>query len=442
MRVFWKFLQLYLLLFLVCLTESLYAAPRYYFKQISLENGLSQSSVKCVLVDERGVMWIGTQFGLNRFDREKITVYQEERENPHSLPYNDIVFLEEDAEGNIWVGTSRGLACFERDTQKFMRQEIDGQPMVAACSLLMPEGIYFLGKQGVFCYSYAEKKMIRCKFKESPFEFSPNYVYLYDEKERKVILSFLEKGLWWYSLDTGDMERVSFIPKGNIPSMYIDSFKRIWVAIYNKGVFCYDREGRLQEHLETPERLTHNIVQDMCEKDGELWLATDGGGINIYNYKNKTVRAIMHLPGDRHSLPVNSFACLYIDDEDNVWAGSIRGGLIGIKPVFMTTYRDAPPGASYGLSFQSVTSMYEDRDGKIWIGTDGGGLDLFDPQKETFRKYPQTAGMKVVSIMPYSDSELLLSLFGVGLYHFNKNTGMPGVFVKLGACAKGFILTR
>ena len=45
----------------------------------------------------------------------------------------------------------------------------------------------------------------------------------------------------------------------------------------------------------------------MCEKDGELWLATDGGGINI-NYKNKTVRAIMHLPGDRHSLPVNSFA--------------------------------------------------------------------------------------------------------------------------------------
>ena len=48
---------------------------------------------------------------------------------------------------------------------------------------------------------------------------------------------------------------------------------------------------------------------------------------------------------------------------------------------------------------------------------------MFDPQIETFRNYPQTAGMKVVSIMPYSDSELLLSLFGVGLYHFNKNTG-------------------
>ena len=97
------------------------------------------------------------------------------------------------------------------------------------------------------------------------------------------------------------------------------------MAVYNKGVYCYSYDGELLEHLEAPDRLTHNIVQDMREKDGELWLATDGGGINIYNYKNKSVKAIMHLPGDHHSLPVNSFASLYIDDEDNIWAGSIRG---------------------------------------------------------------------------------------------------------------------
>lgn len=51
----------------------------------------------------------------------------------------------------------------------------------------------------------------------------------------------------------------------------------------------------------------------------------------------------------------------------------------------MTTYRDAPPGATYGLSFQSVASMYEDRDGKIWMGTDGGGMNLFDHEKRRFR---------------------------------------------------------
>lgn len=421
MQVFKNYLQFYLLLF-VFLAGELCAAPRYYFKQISLENGLSQSSVKCVLVDDRGVMWIGTRFGLNRFDREKITVYQEEKGNPYSLPYNDIVFLEEDENRNIWVGTSRGVARFDRNARKFLRQKIDGEPVVATCSLLLPEGIYFLGKKGVFYYSYEEKEIVRCGLKV-PFVSSPNYAYLYDEKERKVILSSQGNGLWWYYLDTGDMERISFVPEGNIPSLYVDSLKHIWVAVYNKGVFCYDGEGRLIEHLEAPDRLTHNVVQDMREKDGELWLATDGGGINIYNYKDKSVKGIMHFPGDRHSLPVNSFASLYIDEEDNIWAGSIRGGLIGIKPVFMTTYRDAPPGASYGLSLGSVTSMYEDRDGKIWMGTDGGGLNRFNPKTETFLEYSQTSGMKIVSIMPYNDSDLLLSVFGDGIYRFNKATG-------------------
>lgn len=422
MQLFGNYLQLNLLLFFVFLTGELCAAPRYYFKQISLENGLSQSSVQCVLVDDRGVMWIGTRFGLNRFDREKITVYQEEKGNPYSLPYNDVVFLAEDARKNIWVGTNRGLARFDRDIQKFLRQEIDGEPVVAACSFFLPEGVYFLGEKGAFYYSYEKKEIVRCNLK-NPFVSSPNYSYVYDEKERKIILSFRGNGLWWYYPDTGDMERMSFVPEGNIPSLYVDSLKRIWVAVYDKGVFCYDGEGRLLEHLEAPDKLTYNVVQDMREKDGELWLATDGGGINIYNYKDKSVKAIMHLPGDRHSLPVNSFASLYIDDEGNIWAGSIRGGLIGIKPVFMTTYRDAPPGASYGLSYESVTSMYEDRDGKIWMGTDGGGLNRFDPKTETFLEYPQTSGKKIVSIMPYNDSELLLSSFADGLYRFNKVTG-------------------
>ncbi|WP_460598030.1 two-component regulator propeller domain-containing protein, partial [Escherichia coli] len=87
-----------------------------------------------------------------------------------------------------------------------------------------------------------------------------------------------------YYPETGTLERVPFIQEKNIPALFLDSYGRIWVAVYNKGVYCYDREGRLVEHLETPERLTHNVVQDMREKDGELWLATDGGGINIYNY--------------------------------------------------------------------------------------------------------------------------------------------------------------
>ena len=259
MQILGKYLQLNLLLFFIFLTGGLCATPKYYFKQISLQDGLSQSSVKCVLVDDRGVIWIGTRFGLNRFDREKVTVYQEEKDNPHSLPYNDIVFLEEDAERHIWVGTSRGLAYFDRDTQKFIRQKIDGEPVVVTCCFLMPDGIYFLGKKGGFCYSYAEKRIFKCPEKGQLPDLLPNYAFLYNKEDRKVLFSSLGSGLWWYYPDTGEIEQVSFIQEKNISSMYLDSQQRIWVAVYNKGVYCYSYDGELLEHLEAPDRLTHNI---------------------------------------------------------------------------------------------------------------------------------------------------------------------------------------
>ena len=183
MQVFGRYIQLYLILFFIFLTGNLQAVPKYYFKQISLEEGLSQSSVKCVLVDERGVLWIGTRFGLNRFDREKITVYQEDKDNPYSLPYNDVVFLEEDAARNIWVGTSRGLAIFDRNTRKFACQELDGEPVVATCCLLMSDGVYFFGMKGVYYYSYVEKKIGKCELKNTMPVSVPNHAYWYDEKD-------------------------------------------------------------------------------------------------------------------------------------------------------------------------------------------------------------------------------------------------------------------
>lgn len=81
-----------------------------------------------------------------------------------------------------------------------------------------------------------------------------------------------------------------------------------------------------------------------------------------------------YVPGDVYSFPVSSVFCLYRDKDNNMWAGTIRGGLFGIKEVYMRTYRDVPPGSSYGMSDKTVLCLYEDRDGSVWIGTDGGGL--------------------------------------------------------------------
>ena len=114
------------------------------------------------------------------------------------------------------------------------------------------------------------------------------------------------------------------------------------------------------------------------------------------------ITAIMHTPGDMSTLPVNSVKCIYKDKQENIWVGTVRGGMIGIKEVFMKTYKDVPRNNTNGLSDISVSSIHEDKKGRLWLGTDGGGINQYNPYTDTFKHYPATYGDKIVSITDYS----------------------------------------
>ena len=106
-----------------------------------------------------------------------------------------------------------------------------------------------------------------------------------------------------------------------------------------------------------------------------------------------------------------------------MWAGSIRNGLIGIKEIYIKTYKEAPLNTPYGLSDKTVTSLFEDPSGIIWIGTDGGGINRFDSANNTFKHYPSTYGNKIISLSQYSSNELVCSVFSKGLFLFDKRNG-------------------
>lgn len=400
------------------------AYPEYFVKQISLEEGLSQSTVKCILTDHRGLIWIGTQFGLNCFDREQIKSYYHDKNNPHSLPFDEIDFIEEDALHNLWVGTEYGLALYDRENDLFKQIYHKDRQITSRTCLCVDEGILFFETDRILLYRYTDKQFHEQPM-HAPAEFSMHVedVKMYDQTNGKILLATRWNGVWWYYWHTGDVERVSFIPEKNITEIYVDQTNHIWVAPYGKGVFAYTGEGVLKKQLSTANQLRNDVVLDILEWKDEIWLATDGDGIHIYNKEKDEVRVIEHQSGNTHSLPVNSFRCLYKDPVNNLWAGSIRGGLIGLKEISIQTYKESPFGSTHGLSEKTVTGMYEDTDGIIWLGTDGGGVNRFDPSTRLFRHYPQTKQAKVVSIIPMNENELLLSLFSRGLYIFDKQTG-------------------
>ena len=245
-------------------------------------------------------------------------------------------------------------------------------------------------------------------------------------------------------LPTGQTHPVPFESNELIATL-IDKNGNIWVAPYHQGVKCYDRNGKLLHSYDTTNsRLQTNVILSLAERDEQIWVGTDGSGIYILNPKDDTMSVLVRVPGDPYSLPANSILYLYTDSNNNMWAGSIRRGLIGIKNVYACSYQNVPFGNLYGLSNQTINSFFQDSDGIVWVGTDGGGINRFDPVSGTFKHYPATKYEKVVSIVEYTPDELLFFSFNKGLFIFHKQTGQIRPFVLIDkemndqTCINGF----
>ena len=400
----------------------------YYFRQISLEQGLSQSRVQCIYRDHQGVIWIGTKWGLNSYDQSELKSYFHDREQPNSLPDNFIRFITEDRLGDLYVSTNKGIAIYNKAENQFQPLKYNGKPFNAWSYLQIGDNFLFGGEETLYQYNLTDKNITtifpdidgdKLKCINRIFQWSPDV----------LITSSKKDGLWMYDLIKKKMYRCPFVKEREINTIFVDSQNRLWVSFYGKGIACYSKEGKRLFSLSTKNSgLNNDIIFDFLEKDNQLWIATDGGGINILDFQTMKFSHLKHISDDEQSLPNNSIYRLYKDQMDNIWIGSIHGGLFAIKKVFIKTYKDVPLNNPNGISERTVVSIFEDKDTLLWIGTDGGGINSFDQKTNTFHHYPTTYGEKVTSITNFSENELLLSCFNKGVFTFNKRTAQMQPF--------------
>ena len=395
----------------------------YSFTQLSIEQGLSQSTAQSILLDHKGTLWIGTKSGLNSYTQEGIKTYLHHSGDPHSLPSNYINHLTEDSLGNFWIATSKGLALYDDEQDQFNTVNSS----IIYSSVGVEGGMWFGSENAIHCYDYKSKelKTIHIEKEEGKGINLVDYriqkmLYLEDGK---ILIGTRKKGIYLY--DCRIRQFTLLIPSSQnlLTSLYVTADHHIYTAFYGDGFYCYDRTGKMLKHY-TKENsgLKNNYVLDMAEYNGNIWLATDGSGINLFTPRTFQFSQLQHIVGDYSSLPVNSITLLYKDMKDNLWAGSVRGGIFSIKETYIKTYKEAMLNNTNGLSEQSVISLYEEKDGKVWIGTDGGGINLYDPSTDKFIHFPSTYGDKVVSIAEVSETELMVSLYTKGIFLFNKKT--------------------
>ncbi len=124
----------FLLTFALCSTIGI-QAETYNFARLDNTQGLSNNQIERIFKDSRGFMWIGTNFGLNRYDGYRVKVYKSIKNDSTSLIYNAISRIQEDKNRNLWISANSRYVVYDVLTEKFNRN-ISGY--------LSPLGIRFI----------------------------------------------------------------------------------------------------------------------------------------------------------------------------------------------------------------------------------------------------------------------------------------------------------
>ena len=392
----------------------------YYYKKLGIKEGLSQSKVLSIQNDYRGSLWIGTESGLNRYDNGHLKQYLHQPDKKNSLPSNYIHFIAEDSLLNLWVATQTGFCLYDRKNDHFEQVVIEGHntPLISSY-LLLDDGIVVGGENCILKFEYATGQWKTLYSGGQPY-ISCRKMVRYDNTH---ILLTSWTGIYLFDLDTNQLKKSEHSTDNYYTCIYVDSQKRLWISPYGKGLYCYQNNQVLKHYTTANSSLSYDVVYDIVEKDNQLWIATDGGGINILSVENDSFSYISHIWDNPNSFPADAVCRIYRDPANNIWAGTVFHGLIGIKHVHASSFSNVPFNNPYGLSGPAVNSFFQDSDGIIWIGIDGGGVNRYDSETRTFKHYLMTKNDKVTSIAEFSPRELLLFSYNKGFYLFDKING-------------------
>lgn len=403
---------------------SVWAQDDFSFKQISTEHGLPHPRVQSVLMDHKGVVWIGTQAGLSRYDHYHLHNYSYNKDAPHTLPSSYIRQIKQDPSNRLWVATSNGLAIYDPINDHFDEQRYGGQKIDAFSLLPDQNGVWIGVRGGLLRYDSTTDSI--CKVGSNHDLLDIGAVHQIGQlNPTTLVLLSRSNGVSLYSLANATYTKLPKFTQGMSWCFAHAGGGCLWVSDYNNGVWLYDplKQQTLKHYTSRNSELAGDIVLDILDQNGSVWFATDGQGVSILNRSKDRFSTIKNDPANIGSIPASSFYSLYQDRYGSIWLGSVRDGLFFIRTSQIKTYRSTIFGGHVGLSNKIVTSLYVDKkDELLWIGTDGGGLNCLDTQKGSFQHYESTRDKKIVCITSFNDNELLLSAFNEGLFLFNKTT--------------------
>lgn len=385
-----------------------------FFETIDGTEQLGNGIITVVAQDARGFIWAGTTEGLLRYDGYRLRRFHHQAHDPGSLGDDYVRDLQALPDGRLWVATqSGGLSLFDPGSERFthfrhdpaLPQSLpDDGPIELALDL---DGVLWLGFGG---RGLASLDPATQAFTHYPVDAAGVAGPLH-ATVRSLLVD--RAGTLWLGSGSGLQRRrrgadafepvvsSAEAPQGlrgqYVYALFEASDGTLWIGTQGRGAARLDPHRGALDWLPLGEDgLGHPWVDGFVEpREGELWVATFGGGIEVFSADGSAARQhIRHDPAVPGSLALDRVVAPLRDRSGLLWIGTWGGGLQRHNPAnadAVRTLRHQRVGAG-GLSLPSAHCLLELPDGRLWIGTAGHGIDVFDPARGVVGGYRPDAG--------------------------------------------------
>jgi ligand-binding sensor domain-containing protein/signal transduction histidine kinase len=372
------------------------------FRTLGVAEGLLQASVSALVQDASGMVWLGTQEGLFRFDGISFKNFRRDPQRENSLADNFVVAMAQDAQGKLWISSqSQSLSVFDPRTEQFVRVpvlingELIGADELVVKILPLQGGRLLLGTRSsgvvlIDSQSFAFLP-IPANVTDAPslsrarpmFQAAGGDVIVGTPEGVSALQSNLSRVTPLFSFaKTPDF--ASMVGKIAVVDVLEHPGGGYWVGTNDHGLLRVSSSGALLQTLahvaDDARSLSDNYCRDLLiDARGRLWVATSNG-LNRLNPDGKSFQRWSNVAGDAGSLPGNRITSLMQDSSQQLWVGTWSGGpaLHDLRAEWLTLFQHIGTLPS-SIPSNQVGSLALDSNDQLWLGlVDSMGLARFD----------------------------------------------------------------
>ena len=449
---------------------------------------LSSSLINCIVQDKYGYIWVGTEYGLSKFDGYRFTNYLHNEEDTTSITDNIISDLLVDKKGNLWIGCAKGLMRYNYETNNFSRLQFpDGRKPRIYSMVESHRGDILLGTAGYGLYSVKNngiEKTANNRFtirwerayakRDSDVFFTHIYEdkhqYLWQSSHLSTFTRFIEK--------QGKVQRKDFKSPYGAPVAFIQHRPQAMLIVCMYGIIYYDYQtGRIADAgYDLGTFKNHVTINNATfDHDGNLYISTSEHGALIIKKGSNKVEQLEN-SNSNFNLSTAFVNDIIEDKDNNLWIGCYKKGLylLNQRQQAFSSWSFSAQNYIIGSSVSSIAPgengetwctvqnsgvfcfdasgkiiahptspagtciIYKDRQGAYWI-SNGSALYSYNPHTGTYQEKLTFTSAGIYCMTDDNQGNLYISVYSKGLYIYNVESGKVTVLNMRQRGNKGFL---